>query len=344
MDLTNNIKNLSRRVRELKGSITTEEATKTSLVMPFFNVLGYDVFNPLEFCPEYVADYGIKKGEKVDYAIIKDGNPIILVECKSCKENLDRHGSQLYRYFGTTKAKFGILTNGVEYRFYTDLDEVNKMDLKPFLIVNIEDLNDVSISELGKFCKGEFDIDRIHSSAENMRYSTLIREKVSSELSSPSDDFIKFILSDVYSGQKNQRVIEKFTPMIKRAISSYISELVKDSVSSVLEDSEEVLGVEESTKLVTTEEELEAYRIVQSILSEVVSLDDISYKDTVDYLGVLYKGSVRKTVCRLWLNSISKKHIRIPDGSNETKYPIDSINGIYKYKDVIVQSVKRYVD
>lgn len=133
MDFTESIKQFSERVSMLKDTVSTEEATKMSLVVPLFQLLGYDVFNPSEFCPEYIADVGIKKGEKVDYAILENGQPIILVECKSCSEQLDKHSSQLFRYFGTSPAKFGILTNGVIYRFYTDLEESNKMDLVPFL-------------------------------------------------------------------------------------------------------------------------------------------------------------------------------------------------------------------
>ena len=135
MDFIDQLKQFSKRVDSLKGSISTEEATKTAVIMPFFAMLGYDVFNPQEFVPEFTADVGIKKGEKVDYAIIQDGEPVILIECKSISENLNKHDSQLFRYFGTTSAKFAILTNGMEYRFYTDLDNPNKMDESPFLTV-----------------------------------------------------------------------------------------------------------------------------------------------------------------------------------------------------------------
>ena len=131
MDFIDQLKQFSKRVESMKDSIQTEEATKTAIIMPFFAMLGYDVFNPQEFVPEFTADVGIKKGEKVDYAIIKEGEPVILIECKSIQENLDRHDSQLFRYFGTTTAKFAILTNGLIYRFYTDLDSPNKMDDDP---------------------------------------------------------------------------------------------------------------------------------------------------------------------------------------------------------------------
>ena len=98
MEFNDVIKQFSERILSLKDTITTEESTKMSLVVPLFQLLGYDVFNPNEFCPEYIADVGIKKGEKVDYAILENGQPNILVECKSCSEQLDKHSSQLFRY------------------------------------------------------------------------------------------------------------------------------------------------------------------------------------------------------------------------------------------------------
>lgn len=121
MDFIDQVKQFAKRVEGMKDTIQTEEATKTSIIMPFFSLLGYDVFNPNEFIPEFTADVGIKKGEKVDYAILSDGSPVILIECKWIGEPLEKHDSQLFRYFGTSKAKFAILTNGLIYRFYTDL-------------------------------------------------------------------------------------------------------------------------------------------------------------------------------------------------------------------------------
>lgn len=176
MDFADQVKILSKRVDTLKNQIQTEEATKTSFIMPFFQLLGYDVFNPLEFVPEYTADVGIKKGEKVDYAILNDGEPVILVEAKWCGESLDKHGGQLFRYFGTTKAKFGILTNGFEYRFFTDLDEQNKMDQKPFFVFDITQIKEQDITELKKFHKASFDIDAVFSAAEDLKYSNQVKQ------------------------------------------------------------------------------------------------------------------------------------------------------------------------
>ncbi|WP_330570046.1 type I restriction endonuclease [Clostridioides difficile] len=137
MDFSDKINQFSKRIETLKNNLTTEEATKTALIMPLFQILEYDIFNPLEFMPEFIADVGVKKGEKVDYAILKDGKPLILIEAKCASDKLKKHDAQLFRYFTATEAKFAILTNGIIYKFFTDLEEKNKMDEKPFLILNL---------------------------------------------------------------------------------------------------------------------------------------------------------------------------------------------------------------
>ena len=151
MSFEEKLKNYVSRIESIKNNIQTEEATKTSLIMPFFQMLGYDVFNPNEFIPEFIADIGIKKGEKVDYAIVLNDEVVMLIEAKPISEKLEKHSSQLFRYFGTSKAKFAILTNGNNYKFYTDLEKTNVMDSVPFLDVNIDDLSDSEIQELKKF-------------------------------------------------------------------------------------------------------------------------------------------------------------------------------------------------
>ena len=114
MDFKDDIKQLSERVPKLKDLAKTEEATKNAFIMPFIKTLGYDVFNPMEVVPEFIADIGIKKGEKIDYAIFKDGKPTILIECKHWEQNLNIHDVQLLRYFHVVPdAKFTIMTNGI---------------------------------------------------------------------------------------------------------------------------------------------------------------------------------------------------------------------------------------
>lgn len=353
MEFNEQIKQFSERVSMLKDTISTEEATKMSLIVPVFQILGYDVFNPLEFCPEYTADVGIKKGEKVDYAILENGQPNILIECKSCSEQLDKHSSQLFRYFGTTPAKFGILTNGIVYRFYTDLEESNKMDLVPFLEIDMLSLKESSITEFKKFCKENFDRDKIFSTAEELKYSSLIKSVLSSEFEKPSEEFVRFILTNIYEGQKNQRIIDKFTPVVKKAFSSFVNEIVNNKISSALSkdnedevsaNSEVAAALEEPvSKVVTTEEEVEAFYIIRGMLAEIVPVDDVVHRDTESYFGILYKDNNRKPICRLNLDR-KNKQLFIPDENKKfTKYIIENLNDIYKYKNLLIESVKRYL-
>ena len=351
MEFIESLKQFSERVTMLKDTISTEESTKMSLVVPLFQLLGYDVFNPSEFCPEYIADVGIKKGEKVDYAILEDGQPTILIECKSCSDQLDKHSSQLFRYFGTSSAKFGILTNGIIYRFYTDLEESNKMDLVPFLEINMLQLKDSSINELKKFCKDNFDKDKIFSTAEELKYSSLIKGVLLKEFESPSDDFVRFILTDIYDGQKNQRVIEKFAPVVKRAFSALVNEIVNSKISSALsvdseEDAEENVNVEEEipvSKIVTTEEEIEGFYIIRGLLAGVVPVEDSVYRDTESYFGILYTNNNRKPICRLNLDT-KNKQLLIPDENKKfDRIYIQSLNDIYQYRDRLTEVVKRYL-
>lgn len=349
MEFNEAIKQFSERVSTMKDSISTEEATKMSLIVPLFQILGYDVFNPTEFCPEYTADVGIKKGEKVDYAILENGNLSILIECKSCSEQLDKHSSQLFRYFGTTPAKFGILTNGIIYRFYTDLEESNKMDLIPFLEIDMANLKDSSINELKKFCKGNFDKEKIFSTAEELKYSNLIKGVLAKEFEVPSEDFVRFILTPIYDGQKNQRVIEKFTPLVKRAFSSFVNEIVNNKISSALtNDSEEEEASDESaeipdSKIITTDDEIEAFYIIRGLLAGVIPVEDIAHRDTESYFGILYKNNNRKPICRINLDT-KNKQLLIPDENKKfERIYINSLNDIYKYKNRLIEVAKRYL-
>lgn len=359
MDFIDQLKQFAKRVESLKESITTEEATKTAVIMPFFAMLGYDVFNPQEFVPEYTADVGIKKGEKVDYAIIDNGEPVILIECKAITENLDRHDSQLFRYFGTTSAKFAILTNGILYKFYTDLDNPNKMDKDPFLTINILEIRDNQVTELKKFCKSVFNVDSIFSTASELKYAHEFKRVFTRELDNPSDDLIRLFLQDCYSAPKTQAVLEKFRPLLKNALNDLISEMMNDKIKAALGGSggtvspaepkaQETEAPSEDGKrtpnIVTTEEELECYFIIKNLLAPLVGdIRDITYKDTESYINILYKGNSRKWICRLALTS-SRKTLIIPDeAKNETKYQLQDIYDLNQYGEALSEVLKRYL-
>lgn len=353
MDFIDQVKQFAKRVESLKDTIQTEEATKTSIIMPFFSMMGYDVFNPLEFTPEYTADVGIKKGEKVDYAIMSDGNPVILIEAKWIGEPLEKHDSQLFRYFGTTTAKFAILTNGAMYKFYTDLEEPNKMDEVPFLEINILDLKETQVPELKKFHKSTFDVDEIINVASELKYSNEFKQTFAAELQNPSEELVKHFISKIYKGLKTQAVIEKFKPIVKKSLNQYITEMMNDKIKNALSSEEQVTSskVEPETetvetpqsKIVTTPEELEAHFLVKSMFKELVEPQDIVYKDTESYMGILYKNNVRKWICRFILTPTQKILIIPDENKKEVRYSLESIYQIESYKDNLIEVLKRYM-
>ena len=350
MEFEEKIKNFSKRIEDLKSNIKTEEATKTSIIMPFFQLLGYDVFNPNEFTPEYVADVGIKKGEKVDYAIVLNDEVVMLIEAKSINENLAKHDSQLFRYFGTSKAKFAILTNGLIYRFYTDLEKANVMDSAPFLEINLENLSDNDIQELRKFQKKNFDIDKIFSTASDLKYLGIMKKVLKEEFSNPSDEFVKLILNkEIYEGTKTATVIEKFKPLLKKSINSYINELINNRLQSAIQNDDEISDNKEEIEeekendgIITTVEEIQSFYIVKSILSEYCDPKKFAYKDTTRYFSILYENKVTKWICRICLKE-SVKYIIIADkNKKETRYDIDNINDIYKLKPELLKRLNQF--
>ncbi len=350
MEIKEKLYSLSERIEIISQQIKSEEGTKQSLILPFFQILGYDVFNPLEFCPEFDADYGIKKGEKVDYAVLIDDEPILLIEAKACTDNLDKHGSQLFRYFNSSKARFGVLTNGIKYRFFTDLDETNKMDKKPFFEVDLLNLNDTQISYLKNFERDALDVNSILSTAEELKYSNLIKEFFKEQLVDTSEDFASYILGKVYEGRKTATVLEKFLPVIKRAFNQFINETLSTKFAQTLKDDSRQLESNdefiesdiEINKIITTAEELEAFAIIKSILRQTVNVNDITYKDTERYLGILYQDNTRKWICRLCLGS--KKSIILPtNDKGQERFYIDSINDLYDYEDKIKDIVNKFL-
>ncbi|WP_196892436.1 type I restriction endonuclease [Aureivirga marina] len=350
MELQTKLKTLSEKINLMKEQIQTEEATKTAFVLPFIDILGYDIFNPLEVVPEFTADVGVKKGEKVDYAIIEDKNPILIIECKHWKENLDLHNSQLLRYFHVTKSRFGVLTNGIEYRFYADLDESNKMDEKPFFEFSIVDLKDHSINELQKFHKSHFDVEKILSNASSLKYTKEIKKILNSELSQPSDEFVKFFASKVYSGRMTEKVLKHFKELVSKASNQLISEKVNDRLTKALskevknQEEENEQEVEEISKIITTEEELEGFRIIVSILRRKIERKRIVYRDTQSYFGILLDDNNRKPLCRLHLNG-NKKYISVfGEERKEEKVLIDSIDDIYELEEKLLNTADIYLN
>lgn len=344
MDFKDLIKQLGERVENLKNNMLTEEATKNALVMPFLTALGYDVFNPLEVLPEMTCDIGTKKGEKIDYAIMKDGHPIMLIECKHWEQDLNLHDNQLLRYYNVSKAKFGVLTNGIIYRFYTELDAPNKMDEKPFLEINLQDLKDTQIEELRKFHKSNFDVDTILTSASEMKYMSELKAVITGEFTTPSQEFVKFLCKQMYDGKLTAKLVEQFTVLVKRSINTYFNDLISDRLKAAIkkEEVEEPVMINKEKDIVTTEDELQAFNIIRAILCKKLDMSRITYRDAQTYFAVLLDDNNRKTICRLYFNG-SKKHIKTLDADKkEIRHDIEDISDIYQFADEINKTVDLY--
>ncbi|MFR9582439.1 MAG: type I restriction endonuclease [Rikenellaceae bacterium] len=356
MDFKDSIKQISERVEKLRDNLQTEEATKNALILPFLSALGYDVFNPLEILPEMSCDIGTKKGEKIDYAVMMENEPIILIECKHWKQNLSLHDNQLLRYFNVSKAKFGILTNGVIYKFYTDLVEPNKMDSKPFLEINMLDLKEHNIEELKKFHKSYFDVNSILSSASELKYVGELRTLIANEFANPSSEFVKYFGKQIYDGLFNARVAEQFAALVKRSISAHITDMISDRLKAAIGDENSSFesdieekganeeNVTEVSKIITTEEELEGYYIVKAILRNSIPSERITYRDAQSYFSIFIDDNNRKPVCRLYLNSpTNKKIVLFDENKKETILKITSIDEIYKYADSLLKVATTYL-
>lgn len=352
MEFKDQIKQLGEKVIKLRDQILTEEATKSAFVLPFIHNLGYDIFNPIEVVPEFVTDFGAKNVEKVDYAILRDNQPVLIIECKNHLENLDKHYAQIHKYFHLTKARFALLTNGVQYNFYADLDLANKMDEKPFLSFDITSIKEHQIKELVKFHKKGFDVGAILNTASELKYSNAIKNILVSELTSPSQDFVKYFVSRVYEGKATEKVMIQFTEFVKRTVEQTFNDIVSDRLMNAINqtkpsqpESQDQPQTQESddNKIVTTEEEINGFYIVKSILRSKTDAKRIVYRDSQSYLGILLDDNNRKPICRLWLNGQTRKFIGIFDkDKKENKIEISSIDDIFNYSNELIETLSYY--
>ena len=372
MDFKDQILQLSDRIKKQKDSISTEEATKNAFIMPLIASLGYDVFNPFEVVPEMDCDLIKKKGEKIDYAIMKDENPILLIECKHCKQDLNLHDTQLQKYFVASKSRFGVLTNGIEYRFYTDLEKVNIMDERPFLVVNMLDLSDADIEQLKKFHKSYYNENNVLSTANELKYTTEIKEIFNKEIQSPTSDFVRFFAKQIYTtGQITQKVVEMFTPLVKKSMSMVINDIIAERLNTAMKNDEQVedttnissnlpnspkentenklpegiVYMDKEAGIITTQEEMDAYNIVRSILRRSVDASRITYKDYKTYFVISLDNSQWYWICRISIGA-RKKQIGRPVNKYKSCdwIQIDSIDDIFKYADRLEESIKMAIE
>lgn len=363
MEFDERIAALATKVRNQRDAIQTEEAAKNAFVMPFISsILGYDVFDPLEVVPEFTADVGIKRGEKVDYAIVRDGEVQILIECKQPRDSLRiEHASQLYRYFSVTNARIAVLTNGQVYHFYTDLDAPNKMDAKPFLVLDLYDIDDALLPELRKLTKEVFDLDSIISAAEELKYVGQIKRAMAAQFKEPEDDWVRFFTTRVYDGTFTQKVREQFRALVTKAATQFVRDQVNERLKSALyaatpgqdvEATAEILeseavalsDLDRDTEVETTLEELTGYQIVKAIACSEVKPQRIVCRDAKSYFAILLDDNNRRPIARLHFNGKARKYLGIFDENKaETRHLIESLDDIYLHAEAIRASVRTYL-
>lgn len=357
MEILERVNDLAKRAQRQLAHLNTEEATKTALVMPLLQILGYNIFDPTEIIPEYTADVGTKKGEKVDYAICRDGKPVVLMECKKHGSQLDiEKSSQLYRYFSVTEAKFAVLTDGLKYRIFTDIDQPNKMDSKPFLEFSILDMTQGIAEELKKFAKERFNVDTILSTASNLKYTKGVKRAFAEEFANPSEEFVRLLASRVYAGRFTQALRDQFTPIVKSALQEFVHDRVNERLKLALEPQStvesgtvqsgsvsEVADEDETSGIVTTEEEKEAFMIVRAILRESVDPKRVFIRDSKSYCSVILDDNNRKPICRFYFNAAKQKYLGLFGEDKEvTRNAMADLSDIYGHAGALRQAAARY--
>jgi hypothetical protein len=357
MDMIDSLRALAGRLEKTLDLIKTEEATKNSMIMPLIQLLGYNVFDPLEVTPEYVSDVGTKKGEKVDYAILKDGSPIILFECKKSGDSLNiNHAGQLFRYFHVTSVRFGVLTNGIEYKFFSDLEQPNKMDEKPFFEFNLLNFKERDVEELKKFAKSAFDLDSILSNANDLKYARLVKNKLNSWVTEPPEEFVRLIAADLIENKRITSAIrEQFTTITKRAFEQLISEKINERLKGAMDvplvtPTEKAIAAaaptaeEPVSNVVTTREETEGFYIVRAIVRGVLPVERVQMRDSQTYCAILVDDNNRKPMCRLRFNSKKSLTIGIFNAQKEEEMiKIDRLDDIYLHADKLIAIAQSYV-
>jgi len=354
LDFIDQIRAHASRVALAKDILQTEEATKNAMVMPFIQLLGYNVFDPLEVTPELIADVGTKKGEKVDYAILKDGKPIMLFECKKSGGDLHiNHASQLFRYFHVTEARFGVLTNGLVYRFFTDLEKPNKMDEKPFFEFNMLDFRDQDVEELKKFAKSAFDLENILTTANHLKYTRAIQNTLTDWMGNPPEEFVRLVSAEFLAGKHFKTAVkDQFTLITRQAFQQLVGDKINERLKGAMTPEpvlvSEVASVDsprtEEESFVPSPVELEAFQIIRAILRPVVKPNRVNIRDAASYCAILFDDNNRKPICRLRFNNESKLVVGLFDESkNEEKISLESVDDLFDFADRLQACVTAYL-
>ena len=293
---------------------TTEETTKQALILPLLDALGFSPFDPSRVKAEYGAGFpGAKATERVDYALFCNGSPVMFIEAKAYKEELPNHDAQLSRYFnGAPEVTVAAITNGRKWRFFTDLEQKNVMDSKPFLTVDFEALDESQISRLYRFRHDEFQPDALRSLAEESIYLNNFTEIISRSLRDPDTKFVRYVAQQAeIQGNLTEKFLTSIIPIVRQAVGRAVSNMVVTGLSAqptpkVENERNEAAPTDdpyadqigpENPRIVTTYAERRLFEVTRLILGET---EEIESKDTESYFSVLYQGKVSRWIVRYW--------------------------------------------
>ncbi|WP_264177611.1 type I restriction endonuclease [Arthrobacter sp. UM1] len=369
--MTDRLSAMAKKVEQTKSQILTEEATKTSIVMPFIQqVLGYNVFDIGEVVPEFITDVGIKKGEKIDYAILHEGEVSILIECKKVGQPLSlESASQLFRYFHVTNARIAILTNGQHWHFYTDLDSKNKMDSKPFMELDLLAIDPVLVPQVAKVAKESFDLDSVLMAAEELKYVSAVKKVMSTQMADMDADFASLFIGRIYGGRITAKVREQMTPIIQTGLKQFVADQVNERLTRALGSDAPAPSTHESSPaeptrtgeikkpeapekeeqspgdgFETTQDEVQAHLIIRAIVGDLVAIDRVTIRDAKTYCAVILDDNNRLPLARLWFNRSQRYVGTFDESKTETRNPIQHLEEIYALAEPIRESLKRYLD
>ncbi len=347
-----NLNGLVTHIQKSAAKCKTEEAAKHALVLPFLQfVLNWNIFDPEEIIPEYTADFGIKKGEKVDYCVKKNGRIAFIIECKMPNAKLEKdHASQLYRYFNTlTDCRIGILTDGVRYLFYTDSESPNVLDDTPFLTIDFSRKESIMIEDLKHFTRDLFNADDIHKTATQIKYAESVKAYLIRQLDSPNDEFVRLLVNASDSSAKfNAKNAEIMRSIVKKALETMIQDRVYQTIKTAQvaesqsgDTAENGLAAGGTKEIITTVEEWEGFYTVRTLLHDVVKPERVQFKDTVSYFNVLLDGNPRQQICRFYFNT-PRKYLGLFSEKGETKKEIGGIADLYLLKREFAAAVQMY--
>jgi hypothetical protein len=348
MSFKEDVADLARRAKSAQAVAQTEEATKNAVVMPFLRTLGFDVFDPTQVIPEFVADVGLKKGEKIDYAVKLGDRIEYLVEAKSVNTNLrNAQYSQLFRYFHTCDANIGILTNGLQFWFFTDLDAPNKMDQSPFFKFDLLDYDDNAVGELEKFHKDKFSIDNIRAAASTLKYLKAAMTFIEEQWANPDEEFVRMVARGFYEGNLTKNVVESLTPIVRRAFDDLFRQRARARIDVAFDGEEQqaaLPAVDANSSLIeTTPEELQGFMIVRAIAAEVAPVERVVSRDAQSYFAILFDDNNRKPVARLHFDG-KQKFVTVFDAAKTpVRHDIARIEDIFQLREPIKAVIQSYL-